>query len=174
MEFLDKLVLPQSAEHIELLHYIIVLILSLFVPFISIVFGGTFLSIFYDRKFRKEQNILYKQFSKDVIEYVTVNNALGVILGIVPILTSILIFTQLLHTSNINTVGSLSFSFVFITIALIMIYTYRHSMSVRYVFNSLDSKNLRDEDLVEEFDKIKYASSHLSLKYGKLGLVFLL
>ena len=173
MEFLDKLVLPQSAEHIELLHYITVLIFSLFVPFISIVFGGTFLSIFYDRKFRKEQNILYKQFSKDVIEYVTVNNALGVILGIVPILTSILIFTQLLHTSNINTVGSLSFSFVFITVALIMIYTYRHSMSVRYVFNSLDSKNLQDKDLVEEFDKLKYASSHLSLKYGKLGIVFL-
>ena len=173
MEFLDKLVLPQSAEHIELLHYMIILILSLFVPFISIVFGGTFISIFYDRKYRKEQNLLYKQFSKDVIEYVTVNNAIGVILGIVPILTSILIFTQLLHTSNINTVASLSLAFAFITIALIMIYTYRHSLAVRYVFNSIDSKAIKNENLLEEYDKIKGVSSHLSAKYGKMGLVFL-
>ena len=53
MDFLDKLVLPQSAEHIELLHYMLILILALFVPFISIIFGGTFASIHYGKKFRK-------------------------------------------------------------------------------------------------------------------------
>ena len=79
MDFLDNLVLPQSAEHIELLHYMLILLLALFVPFISIIFGGTFASIHYGKKFRKTKTLYYKKFSKDVIEYVTVNNGVGVI-----------------------------------------------------------------------------------------------
>ena len=92
MDFLDKLVLPQSAEHIELLHYMLILVLALFVPFISIIFGGTFASIHYGKKFRKTKSLYYKKFSKDIIEYVTVNNGVGVILGLVPLLAAILIF----------------------------------------------------------------------------------
>jgi cytochrome c len=173
MEFLDKLILPQSAEHIQLLHYIAILVFSLFVPFISIIFGGTFLSVHYAKKSRKENNVLYKKYSKDIIEYVTVNNGVGVILGIVPLFTSIIIFAQLLHTSQINTVSLLALAFVFVSIALIMIYTFRYSSLVNYVFNSIDTKNLQDKDAEQELNKIKTAASHLSLKYGKLGLVFL-
>jgi cytochrome c len=173
MEFLDKLILPQSAEHIQLLHYIAVLVFSLFVPFISIVFGGTFLSVHYAIKSREEKNIFYKKYSKDIIEYVTVNNGVGVILGIVPLLTSILIFAQLLHTAQINTVSFLTLAFVFVSIALIMIYTYRYSSVINNVFNSIDTINLQDADAQQEFNKIKTAASHLSLKYGRLGLVFL-
>lgn len=173
MEFLDKLVLPQSAEHIELLHYMIVLVLSIFVPFISIIFGGTFLSIHYRKKANKLKNENYAKLSRDIIEYVTVNNSVGVILGIVPILTAILIFTQLLHTAQINTIGLLTISFLLITVALIMVYTYRHSSIVNFVINSLENTKLKNEDAQVELNRIKNTSSHLSLKYGKLGLVFL-
>lgn len=173
MEFLDKLILPQSAEHIQLLHYIIVLVLSLFVPFISIVFGGTFLSVHYGKKFRKTNNSDYKRYSKDIIESVTVNNGVGVILGIIPLLTSILIFAQLFHTAQINTVGYLALAFLFVSVGLVMIYTYRYSIAVNYVFNSVDTKNLNDKYAEQEFFKIKAASSNLSLRYGKLGLIFL-
>ncbi len=50
MEFLDKLVLPQSAEHIQLLHYLLTMILFLFLPFIGAIFGGSALSLYYRRK----------------------------------------------------------------------------------------------------------------------------
>ncbi len=173
MEFLDKLILPQSAEHIELLHYITILILSLFIPFISIIFGGTFLSIIYDRKSRKENNPYYRKISKDIIEYVTVNNGTGVILGIVPLFAAILIFSQLLHASQINTISLFLFAFVLVTIGLIMIYTYRYSKALSYTVTSIDSINIKDEDAQKEFDRIKNASSHLSLRYGKLGIFFL-
>ncbi len=173
MDFLDKLVLPQSAEHIELLHYMLILILALFVPFISIVFGGTFASIHYGKKFRKTNTLYYKKFSKDVIEYVTVNNGVGVILGIVPLIAAILIFAQLLHTSQIQTVSFLALSLVFIIISLFMIYTYRYSMMVSNVFDSVSSNNIIDKTAEEDYRKIKATSSYLSLKYGKAGLVFL-
>ena len=173
MEFLDKIILPQSAEHIELLHYIMLLLLSIFLPFISIIFGGTFLSVYYGNKFRKKNNIHYKIYSKDIIETVTVNNAVGVILGIVPLLTSILIFAQLLDQSEINTLSYLVVAFIFVSIALIMIYTYRYSVTFNYIFNSVNSNQLKNKDAEEELEKIKNSSSHLSAKYGKLGFVFI-
>jgi len=173
MDFLDKLVLPQSAEHIELLHYMLILILTLFVPFISIIFGGTFASIHYGKKFRKTNILYYKKFSKDVIEYVTVNNSVGVILGIVPLIAAILIFAQLLHTSQIQTVSFLAFSLVLIIIALFMIYTYRYSMMLSNVFDSVNSNSISDKDAEEDYIKIKAKSSYLSLTYGKSGLVIL-
>lgn len=173
MEFLDKLVLPQSAEHIELLHYMTILVLSIFVPFISIIFGGTFLSVHYRKKANKLNDDRYAKLSRDIIEYVTVNNSVGVILGIIPVLTAIFIFTQLLHTANINTISLLSISFILITTSLVMIYTYRHSSIVNFVINSLDNISLKNSDAQIELNRIKSTSSHLSIKYGKLGLVFL-
>lgn len=173
MDFLDKLVLPQSAEHIELLHYMLVLVLALFVPFISIIFGGTFASIYYGKKFRKTNVLFYKKFSKDIIEYVTVNNGVGIILGLVPLLTAILIFAQLLHNVQIQTVNFLALSFVFLIVALFMIYTYRYSMMLSNVIASVNSSSISDKDTEEDYRKIKATSSHLSLTYGKSGLVFL-
>lgn len=173
MDFLDKLVLPQSAEHIELLHYMLTLVLALFVPFISIIFGGTFASIHYGKKFRKTKTLYYKKFSKDVIEYVTVNNGVGVILGIVPLIAAMLIFAQLLNTAEIQTVSFIALSLVLIIIALFMIYTYRYSMVLSNVFESVNSDAIKDRDTEEDYKKIKEKSSYLSLKYGKSGLVFL-
>ncbi|MDP2363478.1 MAG: c-type cytochrome [Ignavibacteria bacterium] len=173
MDFLDKLVLPQSAEHIELLHYMLILILSLFVPFISIIFGGTFASIHYGKKFRKTKILYYKKFSKDIIEYVTINNGVGVILGLVPLLAAILIFAQLLHNAQIPTVSFLALSFAFLLVALFMIYNYRYSLMITNVFDAVNFNSNMDKDAEEDYRKIKAKSSYLSLNYGKSGLVFL-
>lgn len=173
MDFLDNLILPQSAEHIELLHYMLILMLALFVPFVSIIFGGTFASIHYGKKFRKTKTLFYKKFSKDVIESVTINNGVGVILGIVPLVAAILIFAQLLHTSNIQTVSFLALSLAMIIIALFMIYTYRYSMMLSNVFDSVNSNSISDKDTEADYRKIKATSSYLSLNYGKAGLIFL-
>jgi|WetSurMetagenome_2_1015567.scaffolds.fasta_scaffold36684_3 cytochrome c len=173
MDFLDKLVLPQSAEHIELLHYMLILILALFVPFISIIFGGTFASIHYGKKFRKTKTLYYKKFSKDIIEYVSVNNGVGVILGLVPLLAAIIIFAQLLHTVQVQTVSFLALSFAFLLVGLFMIYTYRYSMMLSNVIESVNLNTNIDKDAEEDYRKIKAKSSYLSLNYGKSGLVIL-
>jgi cytochrome c len=98
MEFLDKLVLPQSAEHINLLHLIAIIVQFIFIPFLSLVFGGTLFSIIYRNKGLKEQNPHFIRFSSELINLTTFNNTFGVILGIVPPLILLLIFSQILHT----------------------------------------------------------------------------
>ncbi|HQF42920.1 MAG TPA: c-type cytochrome [Ignavibacteriaceae bacterium] len=165
MEFLDKLVLPQSAEHIKLLHYILTLVLALFVPFISVVFGGTFSSIYFLKRFKKTENPFYIKFSKELIENLTVNPGVGIILGLIPLLTAILIFVQLLHTSLIQTVSFLILSFVFVLAALVLIYIYRYSIT---------SVKLNDSDNNKNENSLSISNSlYLKSNYGKIGLILL-
>jgi len=116
MEFLDKLVLPQSFEHIQLLHYITNIVMFLFIPFISIFLSGTILSVYFKKKGLKENNLNYIRFAKELIELTTVNKSVGLILGIVPILILILIFSQLFHTIQNGIINYLLFSFIFFII----------------------------------------------------------
>jgi len=112
MDFLDKLVLPQSLEHITLLHFITVIVLMLFVPFISMVFGGAFISLYYNRKGKSSKSETHKRFAKDVIDLVTVNKSTGVVLGILPVFVLLLGFSQIYHLLDYAPVKFLFFAFV--------------------------------------------------------------
>ncbi len=173
MNLLDKLVIPLSPEHIQLLHYISMLIFFLFVPFISMVLVGTLLSLIYKRKGFKQDNNIYIKFSKDLIETVTINKSMGIMLGIVSLITSVLIYIQLFHGANLITVEYLVWSFVFVTIGIILIYTYRYSLSFSEIFNSLDESK-EDESVAEEIRKYRTNSRKLSLKAGGFGIAFLI
>src|SRR4030066_1657947 len=144
MEFLNNFVLPQSAEHIELLHYMLIIVLFIFIPFISIVFGGIFLSVVYKNKANKHNNNFYLRLSKDVAEITTINKSAGFIFGIIPLLTSILIYSQLLHNSEVTNLNYLALALVFIVVALVFIYSYRYSLSFNRIFGSRSDKNISD------------------------------
>ncbi len=173
MEFLDKLVLPQSSEHIQLLHYLFILIQFLFVPFISIILGGTTLSLFFKRKGLDEDNNSYLRFARDIIELVTINKSIGVVIGIAPMLTAILIFAQLLHSSKIETVGFMMFAFVLLSIALILIYAYRYSLTFSEIFSSIDENKISDKIVSNDIKKFRKGNQHLNNKSGRYGIVFL-
>ncbi len=173
MEFLDKLILPQSAEHIQLLHYLLTLIQFLFIPFISIIIGGTTLSLYYKRKGLNEDNNNYLRFAKDIIELVTINKSIGVIIGIAPLLTSVLIFAQLLHTSQIATVGYMMFSLLLLSIGLILIYAYRYSLTFSEIFSSIDDNKISDSIVSSDIKKFRQGNQHLNNKSGKYGIALL-
>lgn len=174
MEFLEKFVIPQSSEHLQLLHYLVMLVMFLFIPFISMILGGTFLSLFYRHKGRKENNNGYLRFAKEIIELVTVKNGVGVILGVVPVVTAALVYAQLLHLGNTLSVLYLSISSLVIVLALIFIYTYRYSFKFSMIFTSLDEAKTKDRELADDISKLKSSSSHISLRTGYYGLVLLL
>lgn len=173
MEFLDKLVLPQSAEHIELLHYMLILVLSLFIPFISVLLGGTSLSLYYRRKGMEAGVPVYLKFAKDVIDMLTINKSMGIILGIIPLLTCLLIFAQLLHNSSASIISYLAAAFFLNTISIILIYTYKYSLSFMNIFDSIRDLNSDDNELKEELNKFRKGNQSLSFKSGRYGIVIL-
>ena len=173
MDFLDKLVIPQSSEHIQLLHYLLMLILFLFIPFMSAVFGSTILSLYYKARGLKESNNIYLRFSKDVIETLTINKSIGLILGIVPVITSMLIYAQLLQGTNSNVSTYLIFSAFFMSIGLILIYTYRYSMTFMGIYDALKNFKPEDESIAKEISRFRKANIGLSGKSGRYGLIFI-
>ncbi|MFZ0453865.1 MAG: c-type cytochrome [Ignavibacteriaceae bacterium] len=173
MDFFNSLVIPQSADHIKLLHYMLILILFLFIPFISIIFGGTILSLFYRRRGYKNNNGLCLRFSKDIAELSTVNKSLGIILGIVPMFTAILIFVQLLHAADTSVSSYLSWSFILSAIGIILIYAYRYSLSFNTIFESLKEYAPKNEEVYDEFRKFRKGSIDVSNKTGLFGIVLL-
>jgi cytochrome c len=131
MEFLKDIALPQSAEHIQLLHYMLILILFLFIPFVGAIFGGTVLSVFYKKNEKINLDENYRKFSQDIIELVTVNKSVGFILGLVPLITAIIIFSQLFQSSENSNLVYLGISFILFVIAFNFVYDYRNSF--RYI-----------------------------------------
>lgn len=171
MEFLDNLVLHQSAEHIELLHFILLLVLFLFIPFISLVFGGTWFSIYFKRKLEKTGDKNFEVLAKEFISVTTINKSIGIILGIVPVIALILIYAQLLTKSNNSSLSYFLASLIFILPALVLIYTYRYSLSFTQIFNSVNQ--MTDDKTQEEFLQLKTSAKKLSSKTGRNGLIFL-
>ncbi len=173
MEFLDNLVLPQSAEHIELLHYMLILVLFLFIPFISVILGGTSLSLYYRRKGLEAGNPVYLRFAKDIIDLLTINKSMGIILGIIPLLTCILVFAQLLHTADAPSIYYLVAAFFLTSISIILIYTYKYSLSFKNIFDSISNLHSDDPEFHEELNKFKKGNQSLSFKSGRYGVVLL-
>ena len=173
MEFLNNFVLPQSAEHIELLHYMLLIVLFLFIPFVSIVFGGVILSVIYRKKAERENNNYYLRLAKEISEITTINKSVGFILGFVPIITAIIIYSQLLHNSDVTNLNYLALSLVFVAIALVLVYSYRYSLSFNRIFNSISKTDLADPNVVEDVNYLSNESQRISQKAGNFGILFL-
>jgi len=129
MEWLQNITLPQSLEHIELLYYLLVISLFIFISFVSVISWGTGLSVYFKVNEKKYLDDKYRKLSKDIIEIVTINKSTGVILGIVPLITLILIFAQLFQSAEITNLNYLTASLVLLSVALFFIYDYRNSLS---------------------------------------------
>lgn len=173
MNFLDKLVIPQSAEHIQLLHYLLMVVLFLFIPFIGVVFGSTILSLYYKIKGLRESNEINLKFSKVVIETLTINKSIGIVLGIIPVITTMLIYTQLLQGTNANISLYMIFALFFVSVGLILIYTYRYSMSFMEIYDSVKNFKPEDAEVAEKISKFRKANYSLSSKSVRWGILFL-
>jgi len=129
MEWLQNITLPQSLEHIELLYYLLVISLFIFISFVSVIFWGTGLSVYFKVNEKKYLDDKYRRITKDIIEIVTINKSTGLILGIVPLITAILIFAQLFQSTATANLDYLTASLFLLSVALFFIYDYRNSLS---------------------------------------------
>ena len=173
MEFLNNFVLRQSSEHIELLHYMLLIVLFLFIPFIGMVFGGLLTSVIYKHKAKKENEDYYFRFAKEIVDITTINKSVGLILGVVPILTALLIYSQLLQNSKVTNLDYLALALILIIVALIFVYRYRYSLSFNRIVNSINKSDLTDQGVIDDIERLGDESKRISEKAGIAGLIFL-
>ncbi|MDH7604661.1 MAG: hypothetical protein QHH13_07160 [Melioribacter sp.] len=169
MELIDKIVLPQSANHLILLKYILVLTFLIFIPYASLLFGALSLSIFFKIKGEKLNDDNHQKFSSYLIDLITFNKGIAFSLGIVPLLSFIFCYAQLLHLSNLNVPLYIFASTIIFIISLILIYTYKHSIHLNQIFHL---KSFEHENYITLQD-YKYKIERLVNKSAYFGLIFL-
>ena len=170
MEILENIALPQSALHIDLLSYLIVLTLLLLLPYISVLFGSTLLSVMFNRKGRFYANTTYIKFSKKLIDLVTFNKSAAIGFTILPILSLAFIYTQLLQNTGADVYDNLIFAIVILFSALILIFTYKYSFHLSDIFYLIDGEKTND---VQEFQVYKEKTNSLLQNSGPIGFLFL-
>jgi len=169
MEIINKIVLPQSANHLILLKYILVLTFLIFIPYASLLFGSLSMSIFFKIKGEKLNDENHQKFSGFLIDLITFNKGIAFTLGIVPLLSFIFCYAQLLHLSNLNVPLYILESTIIFFISLILIYTYKHSIHLNQIFHL---KSFDEENYVT-FQSYKYKIARLVNKSANFGLIFL-
>lgn len=137
MNFFDQIVIPPSANHLLLLHYILIISLILFVPYLGLVLGASFFSILYKRKGVKSGNIYYLRFAKDLIEKLTIAKNAIFAFGIIPSLSILIIYAQLLYQAQTIAMPVISLSVLMFIISFALIYKYRNAFKVESVIDIL-------------------------------------
>ena len=73
MDFFDKLVIPPSQNHVLLIKYMLTISFLLFIPYIGMVIGSTFLATYFNSKAKKTGNPILP-FSVEAEKFWTINS----------------------------------------------------------------------------------------------------
>jgi len=166
MNFIDQIVIPPSANHILLLRYIFIVSLLIFLPYLGMMLGASFFSVYFNRK----EDKMHARFAKDIIEKLAITKNAELGLGIIPLFSILFIYAQLLYQANTITVSILSLSVILFIAAFISIYKYRSGFEIESVIKSLKKSGSGKNEEAAEFEEKLVRNSTVS---GKIGTTLL-
>jgi len=178
MNFFDQLVIPASENHIMLVKYMLTISLLLFVPYICMLLGATFISTRYNKKGKFEGNPLYLRFAKDVMEKLSITRNAEFALGTIPVISIFFAYAQLLYTAQTISLGMLALSAVLFIISFVFIYKYRNTFRLEGIISALKKTSgsespadSESSEKVKEFEEELAGTNSLSGTYGKYILL---
>lgn len=154
MNFFDELVIPPSHNHVMLLKYMLTISLLLFIPYISMMLGATFISTHFSKKGKSEGNNLFHRFAKDIVEKLTITKSAELALGTIPVLSTFFAYAQLLYTAKTISVGMLALAVVLFIVSFVFIYKYRNTFRLEGIMKAFKSISAPDA-LKTETDDVK-------------------
>ena len=171
MDFIDSSVLPQSYHHLELIRYLLILTFVLFVPYLTLLIGSLGYSLWFDKKAKKQDNADFALLSKKVIDFVTPTRTLPFALGIIPLLSSLFGYAQLLHMNSGIILSGMIFTLFSFALGLFFTYKYKSELHYRDILKSkIDSD---DKNILTDVDEL-FQDTGSYRKHGKYSFAFLI
>lgn len=136
MNFFDNLVIPQSEGSLHLLNYMLKLALILFLPYIGFLNGASIYSLIFNIIGRAKNNNDYVRFSKELIDMTFFRKGILLTLGILPLVSIIFSYVQLLHEAKVEVVTNLIIAFFLLAVSLVLIYSYKYTFKLDYLFRN--------------------------------------
>lgn len=166
MNVLEQFVIPPTQEHVGLLTVMQILSLLTFLPFVGLMLGASVFSVYFNKKGKKTGNALYVKIAKDIIDKLTVGKAAGFALGILPLITIVLVYAQMLYGAKVISTSLLFLSLIIFIVAFIFIYNYKSAFQFETVINSLKGNT----DIPEEAKQYERKINYLGTRYGNWGI----
>lgn len=174
MDFIDQIAIPPSSHHLELLNFFLIVSLLVFIPFISVIFGASTLSYWFNLIGRRKKNPMYIRFSKDVLDKLTVNRRVGLGLGILPAVSVTFVYAQLLYKTDCIAPGTLFFACILLSMGFALLYRFKTTFQVDSVINALKDE-ISSHELpkdVKDYQKVLDESNSTSGRYGFMLIFF--
>jgi cytochrome c len=176
MDFLKTIAIPQSYEHFQLVVFIAALSSLVFLPYVGFVLGSSVLSYRYNRKGRSEKNPLFLRLAHSFIDIALYNKSLITFLAIIPGLSIVLSYAQMLQQTPSIAVSLVGFGFVFLVAGFAFLYSYKYTFRVGEILESyqkLLGKRQSQDEIAAEIGSYERTNEQAHLRTGRWGIFFL-
>ncbi len=155
MEFLQNIILPQSAQKIELLSYLTTISYMVLLPYLALLFGSTLLSCMFNSRGKSYRNAHFIKLAKDLISIPTFNLYASLGIVIVPLFVLMFSYVQIIQESAFLVFDNM-FYIVFLLIPAIgLVYIYKHSFALSDIAKLVNKTKDESKDTEEEFSIYK-------------------
>lgn len=137
MDFINSGIIPQPEGTIRLMHYLLGIALAILLTYSGTLLASSIFSIYYNFKFKKDRELRYLYYSKDLIDLITSSKIFGFGMGVVPFMAILALFFQLLSGAGAPVFSYVVASFVLFIIAITLLHIYQHFSDLNYLFNFL-------------------------------------
>lgn len=176
MEFLKDIAVPQSYEHFQLVVFIATISSLVFLPYVGFVLGSSILSYRYDRRGRNEQNPLFLRLAHSFVDIALYNKSLITFLAIIPGLSIVLSYAQILQRTPSIAVSLVGFGFVFLVAGFALLYSYKYTFRVGEIlasYQKLIGKQQGRDEFTSGIDSYEQTNEQAHFRTGRWGIFFL-
>ena len=166
MDFLKQIAFPQSEAHIGVLHFVMNVIYILLLPFFSYLYGALALSLYYNRKGRKNNDGNSIRFSRDVIDHILPKKSILILFGLIPFTALTFAYAQLLQSSSAISVSILTWGVLLFAAGASFVSSYHSALKLGGMFESVPQKN-------DEIESFKVQTVETRKTSGKYAMIFL-
>ncbi|MER3328695.1 MAG: hypothetical protein RIF34_03885, partial [Candidatus Kapaibacterium sp.] len=175
MELFNDLVIPVGSSHLTLIRLMLYISASFLFAYTGLLFGSVFLSTRAASKAKKDNDFRYQKLAQDLIKVGTGITGMWFGLGIVPFLSFILSYPQLLAGTEGDIVGYLIVGLLVFSMAVASIYVYKNSLNFKSVFYSFKTNvRSKSESIVDGYHSLDEDVENTGSFTGIWGILLLL
>jgi cytochrome c len=175
MEFLKDISIPQSLEHFQLLVLISSLSSLMFIPYLGFVVGSSLLSLWYNYRGRRESNVVFIRFAYELVDRALFNKSLIFFLAILPGLSIVFAYVQILQGTHSVGTSLASIGFLFLFAGMVLLYSYKYTFRVQEILGSYQQllQNQPNDQTHKAVAAYQESNTQAHLRSGKYGILFL-
>jgi len=129
MQFLEKFVISPSPDHLLLLKILSVLLFLIHIPYVSVLFGSTILSVIFQGRNRRESNSFFLRLAGDLRSFGVVNINSTLLLGFLPLITLMFVFAQIYQGTSFAVANYLLIVLALASVGFGIVHLYRSRFS---------------------------------------------